>query len=63
MIMRTIEQKRESAQQKINDAAKRVQLAIDQNLPAYIVRSRRNALAVACSDAALLEAFIIRGEA
>lgn len=56
--MRAIEQKRESAQQKINDAAERVQLAIDQNLPAYIVRSRRNALAVARSDAAMLEAFI-----
>lgn len=63
MIMRTIEQKRESAQQKINDAAKRVQLAIDQGLAPYIVRSRRNALAVARSDAAMLEAFIMRGEA
>lgn len=56
--MRTIEQKRESAQLAINVAMKRVQDAIDQNLAGYIVRSRQNALFVAHSDAAMLEAHI-----
>lgn len=61
--MRTIEQKREAAQQKIKDAAQRVDDAIKNSLPSYVVRSRRNTLAVACSDAAMLEAFIMLDQA
>ena len=56
--MRSIESKREAARYKINQARQKVDDAIANCLPAYIVRSRRNALAVACSDAAMLEAFI-----
>lgn len=56
--MRTIQEKRQAAQDKINLAAQRVDDAIKNSLPSYVVRSRRNALAVACSDAAMLEAFI-----
>ena len=56
--MRTIEQKREAAREKINLARQKVDEAIANSLPAYIVRSRRNILAVACSDAAMLEALI-----
>ena len=57
--MRTIEQKREAAREKINLARQKVDEAIVNCLPAYIVRSRRNALAVACSDLAMLEGFIM----
>ena len=57
--MRTIEQKRKAAQDKIDLARERVDSAIVNSLPAYIVRSRRNALAVACSDLAMLEGFIM----
>ena len=56
--MRSVEAKREAAQYRINQAQQKVDDAIVNSLPAYIVRSRRNALAVACSDAAMLEAFI-----
>lgn len=56
--MRTIQQKREAVQARIDQAAKRVEEAIAQGFPAYIIRSRRNSLAVACSDSAMLEAFI-----
>ena len=61
--MRTIQEKREAAQARIDQAAKRIEDGLAEGLPAYIIRSRRNSLAVACSDAAMLEAFIIRGEA
>ena len=53
-----IKAKREAVQARIDQAAKRVEEAIAQGFPAYIIRSRRNSLAVACSDAALLEALI-----
>ena len=56
--MRSIEAKREAARYRIELARLKVEFAITNCLPAYIVRSRRNALAVACSDAAMLEAFI-----
>ena len=56
--MRTIEERRKAAQDKINQARARVEQALADGLPGYIVRSRRNSLAVACSDAAMLEAFI-----
>lgn len=58
-----IKQKRAAIQARIDQAAKRIDEAIAQGLPGYIIRSRRNSLAVACSDSAMLEAFIIRGEA
>ena len=57
--MRTIEQKREAAREKINLARERVDSAILNSLPAYIVNARRNILAVACSDLAMLEGFIM----
>lgn len=57
--MRTITEKREAVQYRIEQAAKRIDDAIAEGLPGYIVRSRRNALAVAQSDAAMLEAFIM----
>ena len=57
--MRTIEQKREAAREKINLARERVESAILNSLPAYIVNARRNTLAVACSDLAMLEGFIM----
>ena len=57
--MRTIEQKREAAREKINLARERVDSAVANSLPAYIVRARRNTLAVACSDLAMLEGFIM----
>ena len=57
--MRTLEQKREAAREKINLAREKVEQAIANCLPAYIVRARRNALAVACSDLAMLEGFIM----
>lgn len=56
--MRTIEEKRAAAAAKIEAAAQRVAEAIAAGAPGYIVRSRRNSLAVAQSDAALLEALI-----
>ena len=57
--MRTLEQKREAAREKINLARERVDSAILNSLPAYIVNARRNILAVACSDLAMLEGFIM----
>lgn len=56
--MRTIEQKRKAINDRIAYAEKRINDAIAEKLPAYIVRSRRNALAVACSDSAMLEGMI-----
>lgn len=56
--MRTIEQKRKAIKDRITYAENRINDAIAENLPAYIIKSRRNALAVACSDSAMLEAMI-----
>ena len=61
--MRTIEQKREAIRARITEAEKRIKDGMAEGLPAYIIRARRNTLFVACSDAALLEALIIRGDA
>ena len=57
--MRTITEKREAAREKIKLARERVDQAIANSLPAYIVNARRNTLAVACSDLAMLEGFIM----
>ena len=57
--MRTLEQKREAAREKINKARERVDSAVANSLPAYVVNARRNTLAVACSDLAMLEGFIM----
>ena len=57
--MRTITEKRKAAQDKIDLARERVDSAVANSLPAYIVRSRRNTLAVVCSDLAMLEGFIM----
>ena len=61
--MRTIQEKREAAQARIDQAIKRVQDGIAEGLPYWIIKARRNSVAVATSDAAMLEAFIMRGEA
>lgn len=57
--MRTIQEKREAAQLKIEQTAAMVQQSIAKNDPAYIVRARRNAYFIAQSNAAMLEAFIM----
>lgn len=54
-----MQSKIEAARAKVELARQRVDDAINNCLPAYIVRSRRNALAVACSDLAMTEAFKI----
>ena len=51
------EAKRVALQDKIAQAGARIDQAIADNMPAYIVRARRNVLAVAHSDLAMLEAF------
>lgn len=54
-----MQSKIESARAKVELARQRIEDAIINSLPAYIVRSRRNALAIACSDLAMTEAFKI----
>lgn len=57
--MITIEQRIDALKEKVTQAAARVDQAIADNQPAYIVRSRRNALCVAYSDLAMAQAFAI----
>jgi hypothetical protein len=52
-----MQSKIEAARAKVEAARQRVEEAIINCLPAYIVRSRRNTLVVACSDLAMAEAF------
>jgi hypothetical protein len=54
-----MQSKIESARVKVESARQRVEEAIINSLPAYNVSSRRNTLAVACSDLAMAEAFKI----